>query len=110
MGEKDFFVCFLFICFFSGGEKEENNGQMKTQSLGGEEPRLIHASRRDKSQTPKWKWNYSWRGVGGMKKKKREKKRKTLVLKRWRHVAFSHRWAGSSASILVTWDSSPEGR
>lgn len=83
-GGKGFFLFAFYLFVFLVVERRKNNGRMKTQSLGGQEPRVIHASRRDKSQTPKWKWNYSWRGVGGTKGKKGGK---TLVPKRWRHTA-----------------------
>lgn len=53
------FLVFFYLFVFLVVERRKNNGQMKTQWLGGQEPWVIHASRWDKSQTPKWKWNYS---------------------------------------------------
>lgn len=43
--EKDFFLfAFYIFVFFLVVEGRKNNGQMKTQSLGGQKPRVIHAS------------------------------------------------------------------
>lgn len=49
-------------------------------------------------------------GVASEGRREEKKERKTLVPKKMAEHGGMPRRAGSSASVLVTWDPSPEGR